>query len=77
MFSAKLTSLPSYVWRSIYSTMEYFHENLQWKVGDGKAINNINHSWVRHENRILLRGKEGLDLESKHVEWLITEVGGM
>lgn len=71
ILEAELSYSPSYVWRSIYSAMPFFHDNIRWRIGNGESVSILNDEWVRSEGRTLLNGKERVDLSGLSVNWLI------
>lgn len=56
-----------------FSVMKFFKENVRWRFGNGSSINILEVVWVDNGDRIMLIGRDGMDLNTKNVAWLIRD----
>lgn len=63
ILQAELTCAPSYIWRSIDSSMPFF----RWHVRDGNCIRLMNDVWAHSGDHHLLMGKEGVQINNNQM----------
>ncbi|KAK9101788.1 hypothetical protein Sjap_019042 [Stephania japonica] len=62
LWDATLDRNPSYMWRSIHSTVHKLREGCRWRVGDGNLISICKDSWLQDQQdpKIQSPVREGL-----------------